>query len=206
MRSLEDLEIRFQAAKTAAEIAESSLSKARGERATMADDLTKAKADMEMAREGLRMARETRKHTREALTAGETQAIKFRRRSAITAARKRHSDLLALEEERAAAKALSASLIPAEAIQALEADDRAIAQARAAVNAGATVVELVGEAPGLTIESEPMLPGARTITVDTRIGLGCGAELVVRPPATATSAGARLAEAVEKHRLALTEL
>lgn len=206
LRSLEDLETRFSAASAAAETARLALSNARNNRATLADELTTAKATLDDAGGALRAAREMRKQTRETLAKGEAQAIKKRRQSAIAAARQRHEELLIIEDEIAAAKMLSASLIPAETIQALEDDDRAIAQARAAVNAGATVIELVGKAPGLTIDSEPMLPGARTITRETRIGLRQGAELVVRPPPTATSAEARLAEAVEKHRLALTEL
>src|SRR3546814_8122415 len=78
------------------------------------------------------------------------------------------------------------------------ANDRAVAEARAAVNAGATTIELTGDATGITIGGEPLTPNSpRTLTGETQIALG-GGVLVIRPPATAASAEARLAELLER--------
>src|SRR3546814_962875 len=108
--------------------------------------------------------------------------------------RQRHTELLDLEKQLANARNQAAQVIPAEAFARLEANDRAVAEARAAVNAGATTIELTGDATGITIGGEPLTPNSpRNLTGETQIALG-GGVLVIRPPETAASAAARLAE------------
>src|SRR3546814_15529127 len=78
------------------------------------------------------------------------------------------SDLL--EKQLANARNQAAQVIPAEAFARLEANDRAVAEARAAVNAGATTIELTGDATGITIGGEPLTPNSpRTLTGETQI-------------------------------------
>src|SRR3546814_18182823 len=58
-------------------------------------------------------------------------------------------------------------------------------------------------ATGITIGGEPLTPNSpRTLTGETQIALG-GGVLVIRPPATAASAEARLAELLERQELEL---
>src|SRR3546814_18912157 len=69
----------------------------------------------------------------------------------------------------------AAQVIPAEAFARREAHDRAVAEARAAVNAGATTIELTGDATGITIGGEPLKPNRpRTFTGEAQIALGGG--------------------------------
>src|SRR3546814_1234902 len=94
------------------------------------------------------------------------------RHAAITDARQRHTELLDLEKQLANARNQAAQVIPAEAFARLEANDRAVAEARAAVNAGATTIELTGDATGITIGGEPLTPNSpRTLTGETQIAL-----------------------------------
>src|SRR3546814_11624138 len=109
------------------------------------------------------------------------------------------SDLL--EKQLANARNQAAQVIPAEAFARLEANDRAVAEARAAVNAGATTIELTGDATGITIGGEPLTPNSpRTLTGETQIALTRGV-LVLRPPATAASAAARPAQLLQRPEL-----
>ncbi|MGU7705402.1 hypothetical protein, partial [Escherichia coli] len=87
-----------------------------------------------------------------------------RRRSAVSAARARHAELVDLERLQVEAAALTATLIPAKAMEAIEANERLVAEARAALAAGATRIALVGDADGISIDGEPMTLGERTLS------------------------------------------
>jgi len=113
--------------------------------------------------------------------------------------------LIDLEKRLTEARKVAATLIPAEAFARLEANDRKVAEARAAVDAGATAIELLGDVPNITIDGAPLRPNSRHILDgETRIGLE-GGTLVIRPPETAASAAARLAELLERQERDLAE-
>lgn len=90
-------------------------------------------------------------------------------------------------------------------MEALETNERLVAEARALRAAGATRIALVGDAAGVSIDGEPMALGERALTGETRVRFG-SAELVITPPAGAASAEGALASALERQRSALLEL
>src|SRR3546814_3864532 len=79
---------------------------------------------------------------------------------------------------------LSDTAIAPKVLTSLEAHDRAVAEAQAVVNAGATRIALSGTADGITIDGEPMALGARTLDREVHIRIGA-AELQITPPASA---------------------
>ena len=99
-------------------------------------------------------------------------------------------------------KRVARGAIPNDELEALEANERAVVEARARVDAGAAHVTLSGEAEGVTIDGEPMATGTRALTRTTHIRFG-GAELAITPPASAASAKELLAEAITKQQDAL---
>lgn len=205
LEALEYLQSRLDNARKAVATTEAALLAAKTKRTSLSTDLSAARALLEQARTGRIAARDARQGARDALAAGVARTNEFKRKSAIAAARTRYQALLDLQARHAAATELSATLIPGETLKELEAHDRAVAEARAAVRAGATIIELVREVPGVTLDGQPMMPGPTTITRETSITLG-EAELVIRPPVSATSAEARLAEALEVQAFALAEV
>ncbi|MEX3960483.1 hypothetical protein [Trinickia sp. EG282A] len=205
LKSLEDLQRRHQEAAAARETAANALAEVRRQRNSLAETLTQGRQRVVDARTALELARTGRQEAREALAAGEERLRQARRRAAIDAARKRHGELLALEAQYREAKAVVATAVPATLIASLEAHDRAVAEARAIVNAGATRIALSGVATGVTIDGEPMPTGERTLTREARIRFG-DAELVVSPPAAAASAEEALALSLRRQQDALEEL
>src|SRR3546814_2849842 len=105
----------------------------------------------DLAKAALDKARDYRATARQARVEGDARLARRQRHAAITDARQRHTELLDLEKQLANARNQAAQVIPAEAFARLEANDRAVAEARAAVNAGATTIELTGDATGITI-------------------------------------------------------
>jgi hypothetical protein len=204
-KGLEDLQNRHETAKTAREQTELALGKAKEKRLLLAQDLVTAKQRATDTRQALDLARTGRQDARTALVEGEARLRAAQRRISIVAARKRHADLLDLERQQGEAKTVSATLIAPKTIAILEANDRAIAEARATVSAGATVITLSGKTAGIIIDGEAAITGERTLTRETKIRFG-DAELVIRPPLTAVSAEASLASALQKQRSALEEL
>lgn len=205
LRGLEDLQSRHAAATISRDNATTALETARAKRAELSDALSTAKTKVASAREELEAARSERQDARTALADGE-QAFRLSHRQAATvAARRRHVELLKLERMNREAKALAATAIPAKTIETLEANDRAVSQAQAVVDAGATRLRLFGTIDGVTIDGEPMPAGERTITRAAHIVIG-GAELLVSPPAAAASAEETLAVAFRKRQAALVEL
>lgn len=202
---LEDLQSQHEAAREALAAAGESLTAITADRDQLGDQLEAGRTKVAETKAALDKARDDRAAARQALSEGEGRLATRQRHAAIAEAHQRHTDLLGLEKQLADARKEATLLIPAEAIAGLEANDRAVAETRAAVNAGATTIELTGDASGITIDGEPLSPNTRrTLTGETQIALG-GGILVIRPPATAASAEARLAEAIERQALELAE-
>lgn len=204
-RSLEDLVDRHRKATDERNSAELALGDARTRRAEILDGLATAKQRLADARRELEATRTARQEARRALTTGEDLLRASRRRSAVAAARTRHAELVDLDRLQAEATALAATLIPVKAMDALEANERHVAEARALRAAGATRLALSGDAAGVSIDGEPMALGERALTGETRVRFG-GAELVITPPAGAASAEGALASALDRQRSALVEL
>ncbi|CAN7806404.1 AAA family ATPase [Paraburkholderia hospita] len=205
LNSLEDLLRRHRQADAAREGAARALADVRRQRVSLAETLNQGRQKVADSRIALELARVGRKNAREALAAGEDRLGQTRRRASIDAARKRHGELITLETQYREAKALAATAISAALIASLEAHDRAVAEAHAIVNAGATRIALSGAAEGVTIDGNPMLTGERTLTREVRIRFG-DAELLVSPPASAASAEEALASALRRQQGALEEL
>lgn len=202
---LDDLQSQHEAAKEALTAAGESLTAITADRERLADHLEAGRTKVVEAKAALDKARDDRATARQALVDGDARLATRQRHAAIADARRRHTELLDLEKQLANARHQAARVIPAEAFARLEANDRAVAEARAAVNAGATTIELTGDATGITIGGEPLTPNSpRTLTGETQIGLG-GGILVIRPPATAASAEACLAELLKRQELELAE-
>lgn len=205
LKGLEDLKSRHEAAMISRDSATTAVESARAKRAELREALATGKAKVAAAREDLEAARGERHDARAALAAGEQAVRLSRRQTAIAAARRRHYDLLKLEQLHGEAKARAATAIPAKAILALEANDRAVSQAQAVVDAGATRLTLSGTIQGVTIDGKPMPAGERTITRPASIEIG-KTLLIVSPPAAAASAEETLAAAIHKRKAALDEL
>ena len=203
---LEDLHAQHEAAREALTAADESLAAITADREQLAAQLEAGRTKVADAKAALDKARDDRATARQALVEGEGRLAGRQRRAAIADAHQRCTDLLDLERRLVDARNQAARIIPAEALARLEANDRAVAEAQAAVNAGATTIELTGDATGITIDGEPLTPNSpRTLTGETQIALGDGI-LFIRPPATAASATARLAELLERQDLELAEL
>ncbi|WP_454890467.1 AAA family ATPase [Sphingopyxis chilensis] len=202
---LDDLQSQHGAAKEALTAAGESLAAITADRDQLTDQLEAGRTKVAEAKAALDKARDDRLVARQALNEGKERLATRQRHAAIADARRRHTELIDLEKQLANARHQAARVIPAVAFARLEANDRAVAEARAAVNAGATMIELTGDATGITIGGEPLTPNSpRTLTGETQIALG-GGILVIRPPATAASAEARLAELLERQDLELAE-
>ncbi len=205
LKGLEDLKSRHAAATISRDNATTALETAQAKRTELRDMLSIAKGKAATAREELEAARNERQDARAALAAGEQTLSVSRRLAATAAARRRHDELLKLEQLDREAKALAATAIPTKTIETLEANDRAVSQAQAIVDAGATRLTLSGTIDGVMIDGRPMAAGQRTITRAANISIG-GAQLIVSPPAAAASAEETLAVAIRKRKAALDEL
>ncbi|WP_380780439.1 AAA family ATPase [Sphingomonas sp. R86520] len=205
VRALSDIRRRHDDASATRVNAVAALATARERLLGTADDLAAAHQALADARTTLEAARASRQAARLARSQGEELLSKTRRRTAINSARSRHAELLKLEEHQKDAKALAATAIDPSVIASLEAHDRSVAEAQAILNAGATRVALQGNADGILLDGEPMPVGFQTVTREVCISLG-EAEIIVRPPAAAASAGERLTIASENRRLALIDV
>lgn len=205
VKALADLRQRHDDATQARMNADAALTQASEQRLGVVDALSVAKQKVVDARAALDSARTDRQAARTALAEGEERIRQSRRGAAIQAARRRHADLLKLEEQHSTAKALSDTAIAPKVLTSLEAHDRAVAEAQAVVNAGATRIALSGSADGITIDDEPMAIGARTVDREVHIRFGA-AELQITPSASAASAAEVLASALRKRKTALDDL
>jgi len=205
VKALADVRQRHDEATQARMKADAALTQAREQRLGVADTLSVAKRKVGDARTALDSARTDRQAARTALAEGEERIRQSRRGAAIQAARQRHADLLKLEEQRSAAKALADTAIAPKVLTLLEAHDRAVAEAQAVVNAGATRIALSGSADGITIDGQPMVLGARTLDREVHIRFGT-AELQITPPVSAASAAEVLASALRKRKATFDDL
>lgn len=205
LRGLEDMSNRHQLAIARRGEAQLALEQAKERRAELSIGLAEAKQRLADAREAVETSRTGQQDARAALLAGQERHRTARRKAAWVAARKRHAELVELEQRRSDSRALAATLIPAKVIDALEAHDRAVAEARALLAAGATRIRVSGATGGMTIDGHPIVAGERTLTGETCIRLG-DAELVILPPAGAASAESALASALADQKAAFAEL
>lgn len=202
---LEDLRRRYEGAIAARDRAQQTLDGARERRKAVAERSTASRQRVVEARSTLEEAREARQAAKATLNAGEQLVAARRRASAGIQARERHAELLALEGEHRDAKALAATAIPAKAIEQLETLERAVAEARAVLNAGATRVAFSGPDGAVMADGEPITAGERTLTRATTFRFG-EAQLTVTPPSSAESAEEALGVAKRKLAAALEEL
>ena len=205
LKGLEDLKERHETAVVARETAATALTSARGSRAAVAEALASARDKAAAARADLEASRTERQAARAALVVGEQKLRQNRRQAATAAARRRHDELLELEQQYRDAKTLAATAIGQDSIAEFEANDRAVGQAQAVVATGATRLTLSGSTDGIIIDGEPMKAGERTLAREARITIG-GAELIVSPPPAAASAEETLTSALRKRKAALDEL
>ncbi len=205
VKALADLRQRHDDATQARAKADAALTQASEKRLGVADTLSAAMQKVVDARTALDAARTDRQAARTALAEGEERIRQSHRGAAIQAARRRHADLLKLEEQHSTAKTLSDTAIAPEVLTSLEAHDLAVAEAQAVVNAGATRIALSGSAEEITIDGEPMALGARTLDREVHIRFGA-AELQITPPASAASAAEVLASALRKRKTALDDV
>ncbi|WP_435170335.1 AAA family ATPase [Falsirhodobacter sp. 1013] len=205
MKALEDLRQRHDDATQAWTKANDALAQAGEQRLATSDTLSAAKQKVVDARTALDFARTDRQAARTALAKGEEWIRHSRRNAAIQAARRRHADLLKLEEQHRTAQALSDMALAPKVLTSLEAHDRAVTEAQAVVSAGATRIALSGSADGITIDGEPMVLGVHTVDREVHIRIGA-AELQITPPESAASAAEVLASALRKRKEALDDL
>jgi DNA repair exonuclease SbcCD ATPase subunit len=205
VRALEDLDERHRRAIQGQSTAQAALAQVQEQRGALHEDLTQAVQGAEQARIALEGARAQRLGAQAALRAGEARAEAAQRRAALAAARNRHQELLALEAQLTAARAVAATIVPAQTLAKLDENERAIAQAQAVLDAGATRIRGEGDIGDVLVDGEPLGSQERTITRETRIQVG-GAEIVILPPPGTTSAQERLSAAIERLQAALREL
>lgn len=204
VKGLEDLATRVAAARKAVVDTGMALHKARANRSGLVEELTAAREQAQAARERLATARASRREAQEALTSANTRAAARQRWREVAEARRRYAELLTLEAECDTARRLGSTLLTSDVLEALEEKERAVDKARAAVDAGATRIEFVGDVGGLTVDGIAVEPGTWTLARETRIRLGA-AELIVRPPVGAQSAEAALTNATQDLAAALAE-
>lgn len=205
VQALDELASRHAIAVRVRDKAQVTLDAAKACRAERSEELTAARHKAHAARTTLAEARTNRQQAKMALADAEKHEAALRRRHAIRSARIRHDTVIALEQRLSIARATSATMISSERISRLEKGERSIAEARAKLAAGATTIELVGSAPHVRIDGSPVTTDRRVLTHETRVSLGSGAELIIRPPASAGSTELELTEAIARHNEALTE-
>lgn len=205
VHALEDLDERHRSATGTHQAAERALIEIQGRGADLAQALDLARRRQEQAREAFDGARAAHREARAALAAGEERLRTVRRKAAVASARGRHDQLVGLEQQLSAARALAATLIPAATLASLEADERDVAQAQAFLSAGATRIRVEGDAERILLDGQPLTAGERTITRETRLRFGA-AEVIVIPPPKTVSAEEALASALRKQQAALAEL
>ena len=176
------------------------------ERANVEAEVADAKKKEESAKHALSSARDARAAARSALGDARLLATAASQHSAIADAKSRHERLVELESELAEAKKIEASGVDPQTLKSLESLQRDVATASAELSAGSTTIELVGEASHITVDGNEFGDGARTIVEESRIGIGGGAELIVKPPRGTASAQARLDDLNARLKSELSQL
>ncbi len=205
VRGLEDLQTRHEQAAKALSDAEAALTDAKARRTAVIEDIRTRKLAVYNAREALTHARESRQQARRTLMAGEARIVTSRRAASVLAARQRHESVLSLETLLAESGHANALLINAPAFAMLEEIEWSVARAQAELTAGATRIELTGPASDVTIDGLPLGTGERTLLHETRIGLGSGSTLIIRPPALSGSAEAEVVRLMAKQESMFAE-
>jgi len=202
--ALEDLASRLATARKAVGDTATALNKARESRSSLVGELAAAQERVATARDLLVSARDDRRNAHAALGAARTRAAERERWVAIGEAQRRHAELVVLEAEYDATRQLATAVIPTTVIKALEERQRAVDKARAAVDAGATRLEIAGDVSGLTIDGAAAERGDQMLSRETRIRLG-NAELIIRPPLGLQGAETVLANAIDDLNAGLAE-
>lgn len=205
VRGLEDLSDRHGHAIAYRDKAQLISGQARARRAELSGGLATARQRLDAGRAALVQARSARQDARGALSAGQSLIQDSRRKMAVQAARERHAELAELERLNKEAKGLAATLILPEIMDRLDANERAVAEARARHSAGATRITLTGDTAGIWIDDEAADPGERTLTGMAVVRLG-DAVLTITPPAGAASAEEALSAALLKQQSLFAEL
>ncbi|MBY9064954.1 AAA family ATPase [Sphingomonas yunnanensis] len=202
--ALEDLASRLATVRKAVGDTATALNKARESRSSLVGELAAAQERAATARDLLVSARDNRRNAHAALGAARTRAAERERWVAIGEAQRRHAELVVLEAEYDATRQLATAVIPTTVIKALEERQRAVDKARAAVDAGATRLEIAGDVSGLTIDGAAAERGDQMLSRETRIRLG-NAELIIRPPLGLQGAETVLANAIDDLNAGLAE-
>lgn len=205
VRALEELQRRHIAATDATLKAQRAVDEARDRRRDVGEQLAAARPRLADALSALEGARCGRRDAKAALGAGEELIGKHRKARANAEARKRHGELLDLEQLHREARVVSETAIPAKAVAELEALERGVAEAGAVVAAGATLISFTGPTETILMDGAPIAQGERALTRATTFRFG-EAELTVTPPGTAQSADETLAAAKRRLAAALEEL
>ena len=205
LAKLKDLQERHEAATLEFETAATALQLAQDRRTASRERVSAAQSKLAEARASLPEIQAAHQRAVEAHAAAEAALKEQQLQAAAAEAFKRHAEILILEAELEKMKLLALGEISADKLAALEANERAVVEARARVDAGAAHVTLSGDAAGVTIDGEPMALGTLALTRTTHIRLG-SAELSITPPASAASAEELLAEAISKQGEALSAL
>ena len=197
---------RHKTAVSAKSEANDALADANAKRAEVEAEVADAKKKEERAKQALSSARDARAAARSALGDARLLATAASQHSAIADAKSRHEKLVELEAELAEARKIEASGVDPQTMKSLESLQRDVATASAELSAGSTTIELVGEASHITVDGDEFGHGTRTIIEETRIGLGGGAELIVKPPRGTASAQAQLDNLNSRLKTELSQL
>lgn len=190
--ALSEFAERHKTAVTAKTEATDALADANAKRAKVEAEVEDAKEKERSARQALSSARELRAAAKSALADARVLTTTATRHSAISDAKRRHEKLIELEAKLVEARRIEAAGIESQTMKSLESLERDVVTASAELSAGSTIIELIGEAPHITVDGDGFGDGPRTIVQDTRIGLGGGAELIIKPPRGTASAQAQL--------------
>lgn len=205
LAKLGDIQARQEAAVLARDNAKGALTGARDLRAASRELVRAAQTRVADARVVFVEVQAAYQRTADAYAKAVKADTEQQLQAATEGARRRYGDLMGLESELEEMKQVALGVIPGDKLTALEACERAVVEARARVDAGAAHVTLSGNPEGVTIDGEPMAPGARALTRTTHIRFG-SAELAITPPASAASAEELLTGAVSKQKDALFAL
>lgn len=151
------------------------------------------------AREALSSARIERQRIAIELEGARGALAERARREAYAGARKRRGELDALEARIADLEPATKVRIDADTVRRLEELERAVVRAKAALEAGATRIEIERHDGTPVTANGESVEGVIDAIRETRIDVGCHATVVVRPPISGTAAaGAAHETALER--------
>jgi hypothetical protein len=164
-----------------------------------ADERTEVIGAERDARVALSLARLDRQRTGAALEQGRNVVAKMARRDAYARTGRRKADLAVREARIAELEVRSKTRADTGVVKRLEELERDVVLAKAALDAGATRIEIeLHDGTPVTANGEPV-EGPIDATRETRINVGTHATVVVRPPVSGTASTAAAYEtAVER--------